>query len=77
MVGPKTAAIKEDLQEGKLKQLVEAAREVVVRVEEGKEDAVPQGLGFMLQQPSSAQEAYSQIVQLMEAWDDSGQSPKL
>ena len=62
-----TAAIKEDLQEDKLKQLVEAAREVVIKVEEGKEDAVPQGLEFMLQQPGSAQGAYSQVVQLMEA----------
>ena len=50
-----------------LKQLVNAAREVAVKLEEGKTAEVPTGLGFLLQEPQDREQAYSQLVQLLGA----------
>ena len=56
-----------DMELEKIKQLVEAAREVVIKEEEGGGKAVPLGLEFMMQEPTTGDEAYSQLTQLLEA----------
>ena len=51
----------------KIVELVEAAREILVKAEEGQEDAVPVGLEFMAKTPSTVKDAYSQLSQLLQA----------
>ena len=53
--------------QGGLLILVEAAQEVAVKKGDSIQDAVPSNLAFLLQEPKSSEEAYSQIVQLLEA----------
>ena len=51
----------------KIVELVEAAREILVKAEEGQEDAVPVGLEFMAKTPTTVKDAYSQLSQLLHA----------
>ena len=53
--------------QGGLKVLVEAAQEIAVKKNVTLPHEVPIGLEFLLQEPQSAEEAYAQIVQLLEA----------
>ena len=64
---PLLADIKVEVGSGldKLKQLVEAAQEVLIKEEEGTEKSVPVGLEFMLQVPTSGEDAYSQLPHYM------------